>query len=477
VNAWLKKSFAVYSANGLNFLLNILLIPILVYTIGFSGYAVYSIYIVFSATFLLLDMALSKSVVGAIYSSEADAHGRMLGSARQAYFLAGVLLLLGAPLIGEGARILFPLRIGELNIAYWIGIVAVLEYVISLPGQYFQMLNVLRGRQLLYAKYLSCVQLSRFVAVSLVAVITRNVEWVLTAVLLRKSLDFVVLWLFWRKQEAENTERAALAMVGKLFRQAAPMVGVAFLYQVLGTEFVSIYISHVYGAAILGKYRSIYDILTKIWFVAALYPVLVYPRLCKWLADPVYKAWLQDRLTLLTLISSLLYGMLVLAGIAVLGWSALCVNTLADIMPFAAGLLAGVCMSGHVRLSIELLQAQRAAGAALLVNLLSIGAGASALYMFSDAETMEIGLAWLASQLIMVIFVDLLNCIVLRSSLKKSIMGILPWIVVGAVAVYAMWRRDTLANYISLIALAGFLVGFVVLIKRAGIIESLKCTR
>lgn len=476
LNAWLKKSLAIYSANGLNFLLNILLIPILVYSLGFSGYGFYSVYIVLSSTFLFIDSALSKSVVGAIYASDPNSHGQMLGAARRAYILTGAALLLGSPLIAQGVHTLFPLQIGRLDVAYWIGIVAVLEYVISLPGQYFQMLNVFRGRQFLYAQYQFCIQLSRFLVVSLVAVTTRDVEWVLAAIILRKVLDYIVLWHFWRGQQREHVERAAPSMVLTLFRQAAPLVSVALL-QILGTEFVSIYVSHAYGAATLGKYRSIYDVLNKIWFIATLYPVLVYPRLCEWLADPARKAWLRDRLTWLTVGSSLLYGMLALTGIATFDWIGRHVGSLTETLPFAAGLLAGICMSGHVRLGIELLQAQRAAGAALMVNLFSIGVGAFMLVAFSGAGTMEIGLAWLASQLIAVIFVDLLNCIMLGSSTKKSVIGLLPWVAVGAVAVGSMWRRDALASLASAVTSAIFLAGFAVLINRVGIIKSMKCAR
>ena len=56
----------MYSANGLNFLLNILIIPILVYYIGFQGYGFYSVYIILSSTLLFLDSALSKSAVSNI---------------------------------------------------------------------------------------------------------------------------------------------------------------------------------------------------------------------------------------------------------------------------------------------------------------------------------------------------------------------------------------------------------------------------
>lgn len=430
LNSWLKKSLALYSANGLNFLLNILIIPIVVYFIGFDGYGFYSVYIILSSTLLFLDSALSKSVVSSAFSKQNQQRAQVIGASRATYLITGLVLLMATPLIAQGVSLLFPLRTAELDLAYWIGIAALVEYVMALPGQYFQMLNVLRGRHFAYAQYQLCIQLSRFITVAVVAASTEQIEWVLAAIVLRKIPDYLILWLFWRKQPSEPGDRVAWSFVSTLYRQAAPIVGVALL-QVLATEFISIYISHAYSAETLGKYRSVYDVLNKIWFVATLYPVLVYPKICEWLADAQKRSWLRGMISKINLASALFYGTLTLAGLAAYPLLSHWLPPLQATTPFVAGLLAGICMSAHVRLGYEFLQAQKDAGTALLINLLSLAVGALTLFVFQGEGTREVGWAWFTSQLFAVAAVDLRNGAVLASPWGKSWAGLLPWVAVG----------------------------------------------
>ena len=452
LNSWLKKSLALYSANGLNFLLNILIIPIVVYFIGFDGYGFYSIYIILSSTLLFLDSALSKSVVSSAYSASDQQRSQLIRSSRATYIITGLVLLLSTPLIAEGVSQLFPLRTERLDLAYWIGAAALVEYVMALPGQYFQMLNVLHGRHFTYAQYQLCIQLSRFFTVAIVAASTQQIEWVLAAIVLRKVPDYLILWLFWRGKASEAGGRVAWGFVGALYRQAAPIVGVALL-QVLATEFISIYISHAYGAETLGKYRSVYDVLNKVWFVATLYPVLVYPRICQWLADAQKRTWLQGMISQINLGSALVYATLTLAGLAVFPLLAKGFPPLQAAAPFAAGLLAGICMSGHVRLGYEFLQAQKDAGTALLINLLSLAAGAATLYALQGEGTREIGWAWFASQLLAVVIVDCRNGALLASPWARSVRGLLPWAGV-AIGVFAVPFIPGMAAALPLLLLA-----------------------
>ncbi|WMI98300.1 hypothetical protein RBU55_22475 [Pseudomonas chlororaphis subsp. aurantiaca] len=474
MNSWLKRSFALYSANGLNFVLNILIIPILVHYIGFQGYGFYAIYIILSSTLLFLDSALSKSTVSAIYSINPDKRAQLISSSRTAYLTAGALLLMATPLIANGVSVLFPLRTERLNLAYWIGATAAIEYILALPGQYFQMLNVLRARHFAYAQYQLCTQLSRFVAVTIIAATTQQIEWVLAAIVLRKIPDYMILWLFWRKQDAEPRTPVEWSMVITLYRQAAPIIGVALL-QVLATEFISIYVSHAYGAETLGKYRSVYDVLNKIWFVATLYPVLVYPKICEWLADKRQKAWLQNMMSYLNLGSALIYGTLSLAGFTIYPILVQWLPLLQDTAPFAAGLLAGVCMSGHVRLGYEFLQAQKDAGVALLVNLLSLGAGAATLLAFYGSATKEIGWAWFTSQLLAVAIVDIRNGILLSNPLQKSVLGLLPWLGVGIGFFVTASSHGTEGALFTLPLLATLMISFAFLAKRLRHLRQVKC--
>lgn len=475
MNSWLKKSLALYSTNGLNFLLNILIIPILVHSVGFQGYGFYSVYIILSSTLLFLDSALSKSAVSAIYSGRQGQRAQLVSACRAGYIVAGIALLLTAPLIAKSASVLFPLHADQLNLAYWIGIAAVTEYVLALPGQYFQMLNVLHARHFAYAQYQLCIQLSRFITVAIVTISTQQVEWVLAAVVLRKIPDYLILWLFWRKQSAESRAPVEWNLVATLYRHAAPIIGVALL-QVLATEFISIYISHAYGAETLGKYRSIYDVLNKIWFVATLYPVLVYPKICEWLADENKKAWLRNNISHLSLASALIYGALTVAGLTVYPFLSQWLPILKDVAPFLAGLLAGICMSGHVRLGYEFLQAQKDAGTALLINLFSLGVGIVTLFAFDTNTAKEIGWAWFASQLAAVIFVDVRNARLLSAPLLQSVIGLLPWLGVGAGVFITTSIGSMKGAAISALLLAAFMCSFAYLAKRLRDPRQEKCS-
>jgi O-antigen/teichoic acid export membrane protein len=475
LNSWLKKSLALYSTNGLNFLLNILIIPVLVHSVGFQGYGFYSVYIILSSTLLFLDSALSKSAVSAIYSGGQEHRAQLVSACRTGYIVTGMVLLLTAPFIATGVSVLFPLHADQVNLAYWMGMAAVVEYVLALPGQYFQMLNVLQARHFAYAQYQLCIQLSRFITVAIVAVTTQQVEWVLVAVVLRKIPDYLILWLFWRKQMRERRERTEWNLVATLYRHAAPIIGVALL-QVLATEFISIYISNVYGAETLGKYRSIYDVLNKIWFVATLYPVLVYPKICEWLADDAKKTWLKNNISHLNLASALVYGALTAAGLAIYPVLSQWQPLLKDATPFLAGLLAGICMSGHVRLGYEFLQAQKDAGTALLINIFSLGIGIVTLFASDTRTIKEVGWAWFTSQLAAVVFVDIRNARLLSAPLRQSAIGLLPWIGIAA-GVFITTSIDSMKGVgISLLLFAVFMCSFVALAKRLRDPRQEKCS-
>ncbi|MBN2991566.1 oligosaccharide flippase family protein [Pseudomonas cedrina subsp. fulgida] len=475
MNSWLKKSLALYSTNGLNFLLNILIIPILVHSIGFQGYGFYSVYIILSSTLLFLDSALSKSAVNAIYSCKKDRRAQFVSACRAGYIAVGIVLLLTTHLIASGVSFLFPLRADQVNIAYWIGVAAIVEYVLALPGQYFQMLNILQAQHFIYAKYQLCIQLSRFITVAVVAGTTQQVEWILAAVVLRKLPDYLILWLFWRKQISERRAPVEWNLVASLYCYAAPIIAVALL-QVLATEFISIYISHTYGAETLGKYRSIYDVLNKIWFIATLYPVLVYPKICEWLADDCKKAWLKNNISHINLASALIYSALTVAGLVLYPILSQWQPILKDTTPFLAGLLAGICMSGHVRLGYEFLQAQKKASTALLINVFSLSIGIITLFA-SDTRTMkEIGWAWLTSQLAAVILVDIRNAKLLSSPLRKPVIGLLPWLGVCAGVVATTSIDGMKGAGISLLLFAVFMCCFAYLAMRLRNPRQEKCS-
>ena len=154
----------------------------------------------------------------------------------------------------------------------------------------------------------------------------------------------------------------------------------------LATEFISIYVSHAYGAETLGKYRSVYDVLNKIWFVR--------PSTRCWSIQKFANGWpihkkkrgFRDMMSYLNLGKCADLRRAHALGARLLSFLAQWFPPLQDAAPFAAGLLAGICMSGHVRLGYEFLQAQKDAGAALLINLLSLGTGAATLFAFHGTK-------------------------------------------------------------------------------------------
>ncbi|BAQ82251.1 beta-lactamase domain protein [Pseudomonas sp. St29] len=131
-------------------------------------------------------------------------------------------------------------------------------------------------------------------------------------------------------------------------------------------------------------------------------------------------------------------------------------------------------MSGHARLGYEILQAQKHAGSALLINLLSFGLGAAILFTFYDCAMKEIGWAWLASQLLTVIIVDIRNCILLSSPLGKSVTALLPWLgVIIIITTTSIYDIEGIAT--SLLLLTVFMNTLIFLAKRMRTPRQKKC--
>ncbi|MCR6636420.1 hypothetical protein [Devosia sp.] len=236
--------------------------------------------------------------------------------------------------------------------------------------------------------------------------LTGSIEMAISAIVLR-GLVFGALSLFWLYRDFSRTESKGKRLPWTAFTTFAAFTSTAFALLAI-QEIPSIFIARTFSREVLGSYRYLYDLTAAIWFVATIYPTVLFsyllpkygisdPSATRHRIAPLSDALLVFHLTYYLAVSTLLSAM-----------TRFELDLFSTQMPFAFGLTAAVSLLGYSRFQIEAVQALGKGRAALICVTVSAALVAAFFWLVPGMPDKQvIGIGWLLGQLVLAVLLRL----------------------------------------------------------------------
>lgn len=384
----------MYGVNGAGFLFSLALIPIVTLNFGVEGYGAYSVYVILSSFLVLLDSTISRVFVAELLS-ERWSKCNVPKCIEGAYICIFLCLLFLLPFLVYLFGTVFPVVISSRDLTVVVLLAVFLEYILSLPVSYLQVLNVANKRHECYSIVQFFSNFSRFLFVAFGAFFFGDVFYVFVLIVLRKAIDIAFCFRCSSGVYGLGAPSFNMVFFRSSFLSFRPLVATVSL-QVLLTEVFSVYLNKVYGTEIFGWYRLIYDLVNKIWFISTLYPVFVFPRLCElWREKTSGVKKLVDIYSPVVLISAYLYSFFCLVVFLLL--SVLIYSKYLDVsLYYVFGVVLGVSISAHNKLLFEFAQATEVSVKLFRATLLIVFFSGLVLYLCRGVWL--VGFLWVVSQ-------------------------------------------------------------------------------
>lgn len=392
----MKTLLSVYGINALAFLSNLGAVFVFLSVAGSAGYGSYGIYIVFLAIYYLWDISLIKATL--IVHEDARRQGESNPTVPSAAFLRGsfVPFAIGSVVLIGAGNLIYPIDPATGIGGTFVMLIVALEHLLSYPANRLAYhLTLERRFRSIYALRLAATLLRHAFSWS-VLLVTGSVFWALVAILAKGAIVGAVslIWIGRRYTFPRvSNPRFRLVHVGTLlsFFFAAAVV-------VVMQELPSFFIDRSYGREALGTYRTLYDIVAAVWFVATIYPTILFSHLLIGKAQrtrgetTALLAGFGDRLALFHLAYFFGVCTLIVVERSFL-WGIL------ENAPYAFGVVAGVSILGYSRFLIEVAQAY-GLGRHVLAATIAATLGIALVFMIwrGEADLAEIGWAWLIGQ-------------------------------------------------------------------------------
>lgn len=451
---FLANLLGLYSANVVNGVLGVLLVPFAVHRLGTASYALVSINVVLASYLVLVEMGLGRGIIKHL-GGDADEHGRqqILRAACGLYVaMCGGLLVIAPLLVWVVPRFVFPVPVEQVGALQIITALAIAEYVLGVPASLMQNQAIAERRFHRYSRYVLVTGLLRYGLTFGVLLFTTRPEYVVGVVALRRVGDVLLAWLVLGGLPAGSWRPLFnRARFGTLLRHSSAMsVGQLLNLSVVAAG--SILVNAMLGIAALGAFRAAFDLASKLWFFSNAIGFLVFPTFVQLWSRTDRRAELARQLPRALLLSLTGYGAVAVVGGALVPWL-LDVTRLEGATPAALFVLlvAGVSLNAHCGLAYEFVQAAGGAGRAAMVTAASlIVLVVTFLLTVRGQDHLAIGWAWLVSQTlgalawdaIVLSYLELPRRAVLRElALRGSVLLGVAVFVLGAVDVvpHATW--------------------------------------
>lgn len=412
----MKTLLSVYGINAFAFLSNLAAVFVFLAVAGPAGYGSYGIYIVFLAIYYLWDISLIKATL--VVHNDAQQRGDSDPSLPSAAFLRGSLLpfVIGSLVLIGAGDLIYPIDTATGIGGMFVMLIVALEHFLSYPANRLAYhLTIEKRFRTIYSLRLSATLLRHALSWG-VLLFTGSVYWAIVAIVVKGAVVGAVsfLWVSRRYASPRRTDPA--------FRSAHIGVLLSFFFAaavvVVMQELPSFFIDRTYGREALGAYRTLYDIVAAVWFVATIYPTILFSHLLIGKAQRTREettallAGFGDRLALFHL--TYFFGVCALIVVE----RSLLLGVLEN-APYAFGVVAGVSLLGYSRFLVEVAQAH-GLGRHILVATIATALSVALVLMAWPSPSMltEIGWAWLIGQTIFFVLLKVILLAVVDGDLR-----------------------------------------------------------
>lgn len=351
----MKMLLGIYGINALAFISNLAAVFVFWVLAGPAGYGSYGIYIVFLAVYYLWDNAVIKTAL--VVHQETAADGTSVSGLRAVSFLRGSLIpfIGGSVLLVAAGNLIYPddaaTRVG----GSFVMLVVALEHLTGYSAnRLVYHLTVVKEFRTIYTLRLGATLLRHAFSWG-VLLLTGSVFWAIASIV-AKGVLLGAFSNFWLARSFALPSPAVPRLDRSRFALVASFFGAALVVVVM-QELPSVYIDRSYGRESLGIYRAFYDIIAMVWFLATIYPTILFSALLEDRNRPRttraegFTAFWSNRLAVFHLVYFLgVCFLLAVVPMFVRSWP--------ESMTYAAGVAGGVVILGYNRFLVEVAQAR-----------------------------------------------------------------------------------------------------------------------
>lgn len=346
---------ALYFANGIGAVGQLVIIRVISQRMGITDYGVVALYFLSFAVLQVFEASLIRKAVDQLGKSRKGLRIWGLFSAWGQLTVAVAL-----PVIIVLSMFLRDFQVGPL-VVFVALLSGVLDYVLGLPLVRYSVICSVTGKTGNVAILAAVQNISRFLVLLSLALSDQAGTWLLILVPLRRLLD----WLAMKILGGEVTWRISASIKGiARVREALWHYGAVSIALMAGTEGLGLAIAIFYGQDAYAKYKAVFDLCSKLWFVTSIFPLVLYPRI---------KGMAIDVRGSKKIILALTWSFFAYLGLIVIG-SVIAPKALGFIFPAVdisnfifASVLFGVALFGHSRLGMEILQAHSSSRSVVMI--------------------------------------------------------------------------------------------------------------
>lgn len=386
---------ALYFANGIGALGQLLIIRMISQRTGISDYGVVALYFLSFAVLQVFEASLIRKAVD------------QLGKSQSCLRIAGLFSAWGqlAVVVALPVAIVLSMILRDFTVGPLVVFVALLsgvfDYVLGLPLVRYSVICSVSGKTENVAILAAVQNTSRFLVLLLLVLSDQAGTWLLIFIPLRRLFDWIVMLIL---GGGLNWPLSASFKGIVRVREALWRFGAVSIALMVGTEGLGVAVAIVYGQDAYAKYKVVFDLCSKLWFVTSIFPLVLYPQI---------KVMNIGVAGIVKITSALTWSFVIYLGLTVIG-TAIAPNALSYIFPAVdisgfvfAAVLFGVALFGHSRLGMEILQAHSSAKS---VVVLAVGFSAVMLSVFVAFSFVSYSVAivgaWVIASLVLAISVD-----------------------------------------------------------------------
>jgi hypothetical protein len=454
----------IYCINAISFLSNLAAVFVFINFSGANGYGTYGIYLVFLSAYYLWEICIVKSAL--IIQQEKETDSIYDSDFRAVAFLRGSFIpfVIGSLVLVALGNTIYPV-----DAQTWVGgsavaFIVACEHFFGYPANRLVYHLTIQNRfQAIYILRLGSTFLRHACAWG-VLILTGSVQWAMAAILI-KGIALGAFSLWWIKRKISRIQstgicisKSQLVMLGGFFGAAIALLALQ--------EIPSFYINRFYGRVNLGIYRSFYDIVNAVWFLATIYPTILFAHLLKNNASPqiatrnlFFSVW-SKRISLFHLVFFFIVCFCISFD------RLLSINFIPK-MPYLIGLTGGVAILGYSRFLIEVAQSHKLSSQVLVSTLVAFSVVIIVFYFSAvDFGINAVAWAWLIGQTVFFILLKVaLHFSRVQSAKDQWDVVILVLPILTLTIFYSFLSQELILGISALGALSGIVVLIMLLLR------------